>query len=151
MSEEVEYKVAQEQISELLVGSFIDQVQYYVTGWELRVITDSGTVYNVGAAEIEVPGAEQWWSSLPSPIFSLTDTNEPEDTLAAIAIFTVLNRWPINRTVVDGQGNLVLAFENQCQLNLLAVVDTENFTWNIRDVKNKAIFFCDSGSVYKNS
>ena len=150
MTKELDNNVAQELISVILSGGSVNKVSYYVTGWELRILNGNGTEYNIVAAEIQAPGIHGWWASVDDPSFSLTDTNEPEDTLVAIAIFTVLNKWPIETIRLDDQSNLFITFKNQCTIKLLSIVEQEDWTWNISNDHNKAIFTCDSGIVYEN-
>jgi len=147
---ELHNNIAQELISAILVGCSLDKVCYYVTGWELGVLDGNGTEYNIVTAEIQALGIQEWWESVDDPSFSLTDTNEPEDTLVAIAVFTVLNKWPIKFIRLDEQSNLSITFENQCAIRLLSIVDQVDWTWSISNDQKKAIFTCDSGVVYEN-
>ena len=149
MSIEISQKDAQEQLSKMLVGCSINKVSYYITGWDLRLIGESGPEYIIYASDIETPNINQWWDSINEPPISLTETNEPEDTITAISIFTVLNRWPICSIEIDEKSNLCIGFENGCSINLLAVVEQVDWTWQVGTDRKNHIITCDSGVLYE--
>ena len=150
MSIEISQKKAQERLSKMLVGCSINKVSYYITGWDLRLITESGPEYFISASDIKTPNLDQWWNSIIEPPVSLTETNEPEDTITAISIFTVLNKWPICSVEIDEQSNLCIEFENGCTINLLAVVEHVDWTWQVGTDEKTHIITCDSGVLYEN-
>ena len=71
-----------------LINSYVDKVTYYITGWELHFISDKGECV-LTAAEVELANNFDWSNLLNNSPIDLTDTNEQEDTLNAIAIFTI--------------------------------------------------------------
>ncbi len=150
MSIEISQNSAQERLSEMLVGCSINKVSYCITGWDLRLIGESGPEYIISASDIETPNISQWWDSINEPPISLTETNEPEDTITAITIFTVLNKWPICRVEIDEQSNLCVGFKNGSSIKLLAVVEHVDWTWEIGTDEKNHIITCDSGVLYEN-
>jgi len=151
MSIVISNKEAQDYLSNILVGCSINKVSYYITGWDLRLISDNGTEYSIYASDIKVPNIDQWLNSIIQPPVNINDTNELEDTITAIIIFTVINKWPINKIQIDSQGNLYMEFGNGSSVNLLAVVEHVDWTWKITTESNKNIVLCDSGVLYKNA
>ncbi len=148
MSIEISNQEAQATMTEMLVGCFINKVAYHITGWDFRLIGETGPEYNIYAAEVEVPNILQWWNSVKATPVDLGDTNEPEDTIVAMNIFTVVNKWPICRVSIDDQSNLYLEFGNGCVLKILAIVELIDWTWQIGTDANKDIMTCDSGTLY---
>ncbi len=150
MSIEISQKKAQQQLSKMLIGCSINKISYYITGWDLRLIGESGLEYIISASDIKTPNINQWWDSISAPPISLTETNEPEDTITAITIFTVLNKWPICSVEIDEQSNLCIGFENGSAICLLAIVEHVDWTWVIGTTEKTHIITCDTGVLYEN-
>jgi hypothetical protein len=81
----------------LLVGGNIDKVSYYITGWELRIVTEKQNDIIIFSSEVHIPEEELWLKGLSKDPFNLNMGNEPESIPSAILIFTVINsfsmRW----------------------------------------------------------
>lgn len=149
MGIEISKSKAQGRISKMLMGCSINNITYYITGWELRFIGKSGPEYTVIASEITLPNITQWWSSVGGLPLNLSEANEPDDTMSAIAIFTVLNKWPVSRVDIDAEGNLSLGFENGCILCISALVEQVDWTWQV-SIEKIVRFTCDSGPIFEN-
>jgi hypothetical protein len=141
---------AQNQVTVMLSGCSINKVSYFITGWEFRLIGEDGPEYIVHATHVSIPNKDQWWSSIKNPPVNLKDTNEPDDTIAAMNIFTVINKWPIGSVAIDPSGILNLAFTNGCVIQLLATVKNVEWSWQVATEINKPILTCDGGKFYLN-
>ena len=148
MNRQLSNTEAQSEVSAMLTGCSINKVTYYITGWEFRLIGEDGPEYTVHAMDVSIPNVEQWWSSIKDPPVNLKDTNEQDDTIAAICIFTVVNKWPISSVTIDPHGILILVFANGCVLNLLATVEYVEWSWQIADENSKVLLICDGGDFY---
>lgn len=137
-------------VSSMLVGCGLNKISYYITGWDLRFIGKTGPEYSVYASDLEIPNYENWWESVRAMPVDLSDTNEPNDTIAAIVLFTALNKWPVNDVAIDDQGNLCLTFENGSSFKALANVEFVDWTWQI-DSEAGNVITCDSGVLYSNA
>jgi hypothetical protein len=142
---------ASSKLSELLIGSSIDKVYYYITGWELRFIGKDGLETNLSASEITIPNEDKWWGRVSDLPIDINNTNEASDTLSAIVIFTATNKWPITDIAVDKNGNIDLHFKNGAILNIMAIVENVDWTWQINNSAGENLITCDSGSLYGNS
>jgi len=140
---------AQSHILAMLSGCSINKVCYFITGWEFRLIGEDGPEYIIHATDVSVPNKEQWWGSIKNPPTNLKDTNEPDDTIAALSVFTVINKWPVSGVTIDS-GILNLAFTNGCVIQLLATVENVEWSWQIASENNKLILTCDGGDFYLN-
>jgi len=150
MNREISKAEAQAKLSEILIGCSINKVSYFITGWDLRLIGESGPEYHLFTSEIRIPGIEKWWNNIGELPINLNNTNEADDTIAAINIFTVTNKWPISRITIDHQSNLELKCENGCNLYMPAAVDYVDWTWQINTESDTNIVTCDSGALYGN-
>ena len=147
---EISKAIAQAKLSEILIGCTINKVSYFITGWELRLIGKSGPEYNVYAAEILISEINNWWNYMGELPVNPRDTNEADDTIAAINIFTVTNKWPVSGIAINHLSNLELKFDNGCSLYMPAVVDCVDWTWQINTGTGTNIVTCDSGMLYGN-
>lgn len=134
----------------MLVGCSLNKISYYITGWDLRFTGKTSPEYRVYASDFEVPNYDSWRESVNATPVDLLDTNEPKDTIAAIVLFTALNRWPVRSTTIDDQGSLSLTFENGSCVKALAIVEFVDWTWHI-DSEAGNIITCDSGALYSNA
>jgi len=150
MNREISKAEAQAKLSEILIGCSINKVSYFITGWDLRLIGESGHEYHLFTSEIRISAIEKWWNNIGELPINLKNTNEADDTIAAINIFTVTNKWPISSIKIDHQSNLELKFENGCNLYMPAVVDYVDWTWQINTETDTNIVTCDSGALYGN-
>ena len=99
---------AESQLSNILCNSFIDKLTYNITCWELRFVLAKGQSFCVSSAEIELPNIENWWDAIGNTPVSLNETNEPNDTIVAMCLFTTINQWPVNLVQIDKHGNLMV-------------------------------------------
>ena len=150
MSREISKAEAQAKLSEILIGCSINKVSYYITGWDLRLIGESGPEYSLYTSEIQIPEIEKWWNNIGELPINLNNTNEADDTIAAINIFTVTNRWPVSSVAISHQNNLELKFDNGCSLVMPAIVEYVDWTWHLNTESDINIVTCDSGSLYGN-
>ncbi|MDF7809589.1 hypothetical protein P4E94_19280 [Pontiellaceae bacterium B12219] len=150
MNKHISSTEAQSKLSEKLIGSSINRVTYDITSWEMRFIGTSSEEHILIASEISSTRLSDWWDSLGNMPVDLRDTNEADDTISAINIFTVLNRWPVTDLIIDERGNLELVFENRIQLIMPAVVDLVDWTWQFNTEDGANIITCDSGKLYGN-
>jgi hypothetical protein len=148
MATEISAEVASDLISRNLVGYSIDRISYYITGWELRLNSPSGPELQLSAAEIVAGDIEAMWGGLGELPIDLHNTNEPNDTLIAMILFTATNKWPITGASVDIPGNLIITFGNQSSIRCLAKVEQTDWTWDIRDLDDRNCMTCDSGPIF---
>lgn len=148
MGIEISKTTAQERISRMLIGSSIDRMTYYITGWELQLVSADSPEYIIIASEITLPNIDRWRGSVAELPLDLTDTNEPEDTIVAISIFTVLNKWPVSSIEIDGKGNLMVGFENGIVLCVSAVVEIVDRAWHVLEGK-EVLLTCEFGAIYE--
>ena len=139
---------AESQLHKILCNAFMHKLTYNITSWQLYFITDKGQEICIHSAEIEVPDIESWWDGIGSTPVNLHKANEPNDTIAAICLFTIINQWPIDIVKVDKQGNLYLSFTNGCLVKLLAVIEVVDWTWQVKQESLDSIMTCDSGDIY---
>jgi hypothetical protein len=150
MNKSIPTEEACSKLSELLIGCSINKVSYFITGWELRLIGEIGPEIYLYAADIRIPDEGIWWEQTNRLPIDLKNTNEASDTLSAIVIFTVTNKWPISDIGIDQAGNLKIYFANGCELYIPALVDHVDWTWQIDDEKRNNIITCESGPLYGN-
>jgi hypothetical protein len=151
MNKLITSEAACSKLSELLIDSTINKVSYYITGWELRLAGETGPEIYLSAADIRIPDEGMWWEQTKSLPVDLRNTSEASDTLSAIVIFTVTNKWPISDIDVDKAGNLKIYFANGSVLCIPALVDLVDWTWQIDDENRNNIITCDSGPLYGNT
>jgi hypothetical protein len=150
MNKEISKAEAQDKLSEILVGCSINKVSYFITGWDLRLIGESGPEYNLYAAEIRIPEIDKWWITIGELPINLKNSNEADDTIAAMNIFTVTNKWPVSSIAINHQSNLELKFDNGCSLYMPAVVDCVDWTWEVNTETGTNIVSCESGLLSGN-
>lgn len=150
MPKRLSCEIAEKGLRNILVGGSIDRVAYYITGWELRIVQDSQPEFHLSAAEMTVPNVDDWWAGLDGLPIDLRATNEPSDTVVAVNIFTVINRWPISSISIDRTGNLLMEFANGCRLHVQAIVEMVDWTWQIDITDQCNIITCDSGQLFGN-
>lgn len=139
------------QISQWLTGSLIDSLTYYITGWELSFVNQEHHVDSV-FSEIEIMNPQDWGQISKSSPLDLTDTNEYEDTLNAIVLFTVINKYKVIKAQIDESNNLIIEFENESKL-LIPSKDKggiEDATWWLRKSNGQSIE-CEWGKIILNN
>jgi len=150
MNRKISNAEAQVKLSEILIGCSINKVSYFITGWDLRLIGESGPEHYLYTSEIRVSEIEKWWDNIGNLPINLKNTNEADDTIAAINIFTVANKWPISNITINHQSDLELKFDNGCSLVMPAIIDCVDWTWQINTERDINIVTCDSGALYGN-
>ncbi len=141
---------ANSKLSNLMTGCSIDKVTYFITGWEIRFIGNNGKEVNLLATDVIVQDEVEWWKKLGNFPIDLRNTNEASDTLTAIALFTVVNKWPVSEVEIDEECNLCLCFRNGVVVNVRALVEHVDWTWQINRSDGNNIVTCDSGDLYGN-
>lgn len=151
MTKEITIEELQLALTEKLIGCSVDKVSYNITSWELRFIHPEGSEYLLQAAEIFVPNIEEWWSGAINFPVNIKNTNEAEDTISAINIFTVLNKWPVSNVFVEPSGKLLFTFTNGIKFGVSAVVENVDWTWHFISSESSIVITCDSGVLYESS
>ncbi len=148
MNKEINIEEVQSSASEKLVGCSIDKISYCITGWELRFIHSEGEEYYLSTSEILIPNLDNWWSKVSSLPIDLKNTNEADDTISAINIFTLTNKWPVTNISMGPGGNLQLEFGNGIVLVIPALVQHVDWTWELKKEDGSNLITCDSGAFY---
>ena len=151
MAKEITIEELQLSLTEKLIGCSVDKVSYNITSWELRFIHPQSGEYLLQASEIFVPNVEKWWSVASNFPINIKNTNEAEDTISAINIFTVLNKWPVSNVFVEQRGELVFTFTNGIKFGVSAVVENVDWTWQFISSGSSIVITCDSGVLYESS
>ena len=151
MAKEITTEELQLILTEKLIGSHVDKVSYNITSWELRFIHPQSDEYVLQASEIFVPNIEKWWSGVGNFPVNIKNTNEAEDTISAINIFTVLNKWSVSNVFVEPSGNLLFTFANDIKFGVSAVVENVDWTWQFISSNSSIFITCDSGILYESS
>ena len=133
-----------------LIGSCVNSVTYFVTGWKLRFLGQSGFECLLHASDIVVPDLQSWQSALVMLPLNILDTNEPDDVIAAAIIFSAVNRWPVEGLRIDPDGNMSLRFENGAEFRVEAHVEHVDWTWSVDRENGQNIVLCDSGTLNLN-
>lgn len=145
MNEPIQVDRLLEFLRGALRSGTIDRVEYHVTGWSLRVQAERE--WDLHAAEIKTAAQAVWQEALKEPPFSLKDGNEPEDTAVAVALFNVVNSFPILDLDLLSDGSLVLDFAEGRALTLSGVVEQVDWTWQL-DAGGTNMVTCDSGTLF---
>lgn len=76
---------ANTKVSKWLVGSYIDKLTYYVTGWELSFVSSK---FNVNAvfSEIITLNPLNWDNLIENSPLNIVETIEFKDTLTSIVL-----------------------------------------------------------------
>ena len=151
MTKEITIVELQLAFTEKLVGCSVNKVSYNITSWELRFIHPQNREYLLQASEIFVPNIEKWWSGASNFPVNIKNTNEAEDTISAINIFTILNRWPVSNVFVEPSGELIFTFTNGIKFGVSAVVKNVDWTWRFISTDSSMVITCDSGVLYESS
>ena len=140
---------AAKRLAALLVDGFISRVTYYITGWELFIVLDDGSEIRICAAELRIPEQENWLKRLAAAPFGLQEGNEPEDTASAIAVFNVINSFPITEVLITNEGTLELRFAAGGSILFPGIVEGVDWTWQV-DQNGTNLVTCDSGPLFGN-
>jgi len=131
----------------LLVDRYISRVTYYITGWELFIVLDNGSEIRICTAEVRIPEQENWLTRLATPPFDLQEGNETEDTASAIAVFNVINSFPITDVLITNEGTLELRFAAGRSIFFPGIVEGVDWTWQV-DRNGTNLVTCDSGPLF---
>lgn len=143
----VSTKIAEEVLSNRLIGSNINHFTYFITGWTLRLIGSSGPEYTLRATDIQLKDYKFWLSSFSKLPINLTDSNEPDDVITGAAILSVTNSWPIRSVKLNELADLFIRFENDVEIIVKARVAYVDWTWQIDTEDGTNIIFCDNGEL----
>jgi len=135
------------RLEALLIDRYISRVTYYITGWELFVVLEDGSEIRICAADLRIPEQEKWLTRLAAPPFDLQKGNEPEDTASAIAVFNVINSFPITNVFITNDGTLELRFAVGRSILFPGIVDDVDWTWQV-DRNGVNLVTCDSGPLF---
>ncbi len=147
MNKPIKHQIVAKRLAGLLVGHYISKVIYYITGWELFIVIADGSDIRIRTAEVRISEQQQWLSHLATAPFSLQEGNEPEDTPSAIAVFNVLNSFPITDVLIANDGTLELCFSIGRSLIFPGLVDDIDWTWQV-DRNGDNLITCDGGPLY---
>jgi hypothetical protein len=151
MTKEITINELQLALTEKLIGCSIDKISYNITTWELRFIHHQSGEYLLRASEIVVPNIEKWWSGTSNLPVNIRNTNEAEDTISAINIFTVLNKWPVSSVLVESSGALIFTFTNGVKFGISAVVEHTEWAWQLISLAPSIVITCDSGTLFESA
>lgn len=149
MAQEIIIKQLQSQLMQKLHGCSIDKFTYSVTSWQLRFIHPEAGEYLLAAGEVLVPDADNWWGGLGNLPVNIKDTNESADTIAALCIFTVLNKWPVVNVRLETNGALEFTFANSAKFSISAAGENQVWAWQLSSLETAWVVTCDSGCVYE--
>ena len=141
----IDQKIAEGILSDSLIGSSINSVRYFITGWSLRILGPTGPECTLDASEITLPDLALWRKNFVNLPIELLNTNEADDVIVASVIFSVVNKWPISSIQIKGKGDLVIGFENDSKIIIKAIVEYIDWTWKVDGADGKNLVFCDSG------
>jgi hypothetical protein len=134
----------------LLVGGNIDKVSYYITGWELRIVTEKQNDIIIFSSEVHIPEEELWLKGLSNDPFNLNMGNEPESIPSAILIFTVINSFSIQDMIIQPNGDFSLIFSNDRVVIFPGTVEGIDWAWQI-GYENLNLVTCDTGELFCNN
>ncbi len=149
MNPPIDATQASQVLADLLVGGFVDRVDYYITGWDLRVSQTDRDELVLRCSELRIPEGPTWEEALKLEPFGLTPGHEPEDTATAIAVFNVVNSVAIAAVRVGVRGTLVLTFEGGRVLEVPGVLEGIDWVWQL-DSEQTNLVTCDSGVIFVN-
>lgn len=114
--------------------------------WLLAFADIGGDVYIVDSvfSDITLLKPTNWVKLIENPPINIGETNESEDTLSAIVLFTVLNKYSITAAVIDDENNLILEFENKTKILMPSNVDDR--PWILKERKGELVTF-ESGKL----
>ncbi len=147
MNKPIKHHDTVRSLADLLVDHYISKVIYYITGWYLFIVIEDGSEIRISTAELRIPEQQRWLTHLDSPPFDLQAGNEPEDTVSAIALFNVLNSFPITDVLITNDGTLELRFSIGRSLIFPGLVDGVDWTWQV-DRNGDNLVTCDSGPLF---
>jgi hypothetical protein len=136
-------------IKKWLVGGYIDKLTYYITGWELSFINTNYQVFSV-FSEIEVIKPKGWNKLIDNSPLNITNSNEFEDTITSIVLFTALNKHSIVSTEIDAKNNLFIEFKNESRIRIPSKVENDDWTWNVQEKCGERIKCVCGEILYEN-
>ena len=150
MNKAISTSKAQNILRKFLISCNVDKICYHITGWSIRFISPQGSHITLNASAITMKNIKGWWQHLDKLPINLKDTNEAEDTIVAINLFTIINSHSLTKLSIDKIGNLHLEFDNNSKICVEALVPPIDWAWGISDENNDNIFTCDSGNLFCN-
>lgn len=135
-----------EKVSKWLVGSHIDCLKYYITGWELRFVGEKHITNSI-FFEIEVLDEKNWNALLDNAPLDIKNTSEPKDTISAIILFTAINRYAVSFIEIDNENNLTIIFENKSKIRIPAQDKLVFDTWILQNEYRSEIISCYCGEL----
>lgn len=150
MGKEVTTQVAQKILRERLIGSNINRISNFITGWSIKLIGPKGPEYNIEASEIIIPHIEQWRDAFAILPTDLLNTNEPDDVICAAILFSSMNKWPIINITIADNSDMTVKFKNDNQIIIKANVKYIDWTWEVNKENGNNILHCASGILTLN-
>jgi hypothetical protein len=135
----------------IITGWNINRISYHVSGWEIRFISPSNEKPDevcLWASDVTIPNVNLWRDKFEGLSTELNNTFEPDDTLVAIHLMSVINTHNVETAFVDSAGNLYLKFSNSTSVICNSEVDQVDWAWQIFDAEKTFTITCDSGPVY---
>lgn len=136
---------ANTKISKWLVGSYVNKLTYYITGWELLFVNDNYEVNSI-FSEITITKPLSWDKLIENSPLNIVESNEYEDTLTSIVLFTSVNMHPVISAEIDTQNNLIIEFKNNSKIRIPSTDEMEDCTWLLEEGKGERIK-CEWGKI----
>lgn len=138
-------KNAISKINKWLLGSYIDKVTYYVTGWELSFVNNGYQISSI-FSDIKTLKPNNWTKLKENSPIDLENTNEPKDTINSIVLFTVLNKHSVIGVEIDEENKLSIEFENETRIQIPSIDKMIDCTWVLNEIKGERIK-CEWGKI----
>lgn len=144
---EISREAAEAILTKHLIGLNVNKVEYFITGWNLRLLGRVGPELTLQASEMTLTNLYLWREKLSDLPVDILDTGEPDDVIIAAVIFTVINKWSISDVKINEKSDLILGFENKSEIVIKGVVDYIDYVWEINQRDGTNLVFCDTGRL----
>ena len=138
---------AQNTLNKELGGANFDGIEYFIAGWVLRFVPAKGKDIILKAFDLTLDNIESWRHSLSNCPIDILETNEPDDGIVAIALFSALNKAQISSVKVDKNFNLMISFSNGVSVVAKGTDDVVDRCWEVE--LSTARLITDGGGIYK--
>ncbi|MEM1037667.1 MAG: hypothetical protein AAGI14_13005 [Pseudomonadota bacterium] len=142
---------AAEVLRKTLLGSSINSITCFITGWELRLTSHPPSLseeYYLEASEIIVPNENEWWASLKETPVSLAVDHDDDLVLASIILFRALNMHSIKAIEVLDEGDIYLTFQNDTTACIKGRCDPVDWTWDLKKFDKSHLLKCEFGEIF---
>ena len=131
--------MAQNILSKELGGASFDRIEYFISGWALRFVPAKGEDIILKAFDLTLDNIESWRHALSNCPIDILETNEPDDGIVAVALFSALNKAQISSVKVDNNLNLTILFSNGIIVVAKGADDVIDWCWEVELSTNRLI------------